>query len=144
MCDDFFTLQDADVICRSLGFDRSTAFYYNAYFGAGTGSILMDNLDCQGHEEELWQCFFLGWNNHNCFHGEDVGVSCYSPHVLPPNLAPLSVRLVGGLLPTEGRVEIFYDETWGTICDSGWSVQDAEVVCNELGYPGIGNVKIDA
>ncbi len=44
------------------------------------------------------------------------------------------VRLVGGTHPREGRVEICYYNQWGTICDDSWGVQDASVVCRQLGY----------
>ena len=44
------------------------------------------------------------------------------------------VRLVGGQIANEGRVEVCFDGRWGTVTDNGWSTTDAEVVCRELGY----------
>ncbi len=53
-----------------------------------------------------------------------------------------AVRLLGGLNNREGRVEICYNNVWGTICDDAWSHADAQVVCRQLGLATIGALAI--
>ena len=55
-------------------------------------------------------------------------------HSLPLNAQGLNIRLRGGQLPSEGRVEVFRTGIWGTVCHNDWDINDANVVCKQLGY----------
>lgn len=76
VCDDFWDMADARVVCRQLGFPGAWAYVRRAYFGQGTRVILMDNVNCLGTEAQLADCTFSGWGNHDCSHSEDAGVVC--------------------------------------------------------------------
>ncbi|CAC5390291.1 DMBT1 [Mytilus coruscus] len=75
-----FDSSDATVVCRMAGFSTSGKIqaFQNAYFGRGTGPILLDGLNCVGHEVHLDSCISGGWYSVSsyCGHQYDVGVSC--------------------------------------------------------------------
>ncbi|KAI8517427.1 scavenger receptor [Branchiostoma belcheri] len=132
VCDDSFGAADAEVACRTLGYQTALEYRGSAAFGQGSGQIYMDDLGCSGSESSLFDCSYSGWGVHNCGHGEDVGVVCSSSAVSS------RIRLVGGSTIYEGRVEVRPADsyTWGTVCDDSFDILDATVVCRSLGYSG--------
>ncbi|XP_078147043.1 neurotrypsin-like [Centroberyx gerrardi] len=136
VCDDQWDDRDAEVVCRQLGFGGVAKAWSWAHFGQGSGPILLDAVKCTGNELFLGQCPHGDWEQHNCDHMEDAGVSC-SPYT------DGVVRLVGGDSPWEGRVEVFHNGDWGTVCDDHWTQQHAQVVCRQLGYRGHTEVVAD-
>lgn len=44
------------------------------------------------------------------------------------------IRLVNSVRPSEGRLEVFHNNAWGTVCDNNFDATDALTVCQILGY----------
>ena len=44
------------------------------------------------------------------------------------------MRLTGSMNNHEGRVEVLVDGSWGSFCSKGWDMNDANIVCRELGF----------
>ncbi|XP_064617048.1 deleted in malignant brain tumors 1 protein-like [Liolophura sinensis] len=135
VCDDYFDVKDAQVVCRMLGFPTFGAEAFSkSRYGRGTGPILLDDMACNGAELSLDLCRHASWGHNNCDHSEDVSVRCPGGTVQPP----IGVRLVGGSTRAEGRLEIQHGGSWGTICDDLWTTRNAQVVCRMLGLPWAG------
>ncbi|XP_078145662.1 lysyl oxidase homolog 3B isoform X2 [Centroberyx gerrardi] len=153
ICDDDFSLANANVLCRQLGFVSATGWTHSAKYGKGQGKIWLDNVLCNGGEKSIENCKSRGWGNSDCTHDEDAGVVCKDeriPGFVDSNvidaqvdenrveevrLRPVVVMAKRKLPVTEGVVEVKYKDGWAQICDVGWTIKNTRVVCGMLGFP---------
>ncbi|XP_078284989.1 scavenger receptor cysteine-rich domain-containing protein DMBT1-like [Rhinoraja longicauda] len=123
VCDDSWDLVDANVVCRQLGCGYAVEEKIPGFCGRANGQIWLDEVRCSGNESYLWNCSSAPWGRHDCSHKEDVTVKC-SEHK--------EMRLVNGERRCEGRVEVWHNGTWGTVCSDNLGRQDAEVICKQM------------
>ncbi|XP_067469614.1 lysyl oxidase homolog 3B isoform X2 [Thunnus thynnus] len=153
ICDDDFSINNANVLCRQLGFVSATGWTHSAKYGKGQGKIWLDNVLCNGAEKSIEFCKSRGWGNSDCTHDEDAGVVCKDeriPGFVDPNvidahvdenkveevrLRPVLAMAKKRLPVTEGVVEVKYKDGWAQICDVGWTIKNTRVVCGMLGFP---------
>ena len=74
---------------------------------------------------------------HNLHNDILISLHCYHTGIIAL-CEDGELRLIGGSSEYEGRVELCYDEEWGTVCDNSWNGMDANVVCRQLGYSDTG------
>ncbi|KAM9570197.1 lysyl oxidase homolog 3B-like isoform 2-T2 [Salvelinus alpinus] len=151
ICDDDFSLSNANVLCRQLGFVSATGWTHSAKYGKGLGKIWLDNVQCNGGEKSIDLCKSRGWGNSDCTHDEDAGVVCKDerlPGFVDSNVIDVQVDedrveevRLRSVVPTkkmpvtEGVVEIKYKDGWAQICDVGWTPKNTRVICGMLGFP---------
>ncbi|KFM62898.1 Lysyl oxidase-like protein, partial [Stegodyphus mimosarum] len=160
ICDDEWDLREGHIVCKTLGFLNASKVTHNSEFGRGRRRIWMDNLYCKGEETKLENCRFDGWGSHDCSATEAAGVACISDNnqieslisqkaaTIKPKLMlhtkNVEVRLRGGRFSFEGRVEVRIGKmSWGLVCGDGWSLLEANVVCQQLGL-GYGQAAVQS
>ncbi|CAC5402552.1 Neurotrypsin [Mytilus coruscus] len=131
VCDDGFKDVDAAVACRQLGYCSGVLVAASAVHN-GVDTIWLDDVNCNGSESKLLDCPSND-GKHNCNHGEDIGIHCFLSCSTENNS---DINLFGGKHENEGRLEIFLNNAWGTVCDDYFEDIDAEVVCRQLGLWG--------
>ena len=126
----------------------------SSFFGRGDSVVILDSIGCIGTETKLIDCAAgTSIPSYCSLHHYDAGVTCIgksvcipqtykfinlcNAHTEPDNSTMCTdgaIRLIGGVTTREGRVEICYQNQWGSVCDNGWGVSDSQVVCRELGF----------
>ncbi|XP_073667835.1 CD5 antigen-like [Paramisgurnus dabryanus] len=109
-----------------MGCGTPIAAETGAFFGQGLGPVWLDDLICSGNEPSLKNCLSKALGTSTCSHEQDAGVICRD------------IKLVGGTSPCDGRLQVLYDDHWGSVCHTGWGLDEAAVVCKELGCGATG------
>uniref|UniRef100_A0A8D0G037 SRCR domain-containing protein n=1 Tax=Strix occidentalis caurina TaxID=311401 RepID=A0A8D0G037_STROC len=123
VCDDGWDLSDAIVVCHQLGCGGAVEAAGSAQFGEGSGQIWLDGVNCSGTEAALWDCPAGPWGQHDCRHKEDAGVIC-------SEFMDLRLENSDGC---SGRLQVFYNGTWGSVCSNSMTLNTVTLVCKELG-----------
>ncbi|KAH3858727.1 hypothetical protein DPMN_101354 [Dreissena polymorpha] len=117
-CADGFTLNDGFVVCRMLGHRHVSNVVVTQV--SGKKVAFNGNLRCTGNEVDISKCPGYNYFLDNCSSNQGLRIDCRT-----------KVRLVDGL-NTKGRVEVFYNGTWGHVC-TDWGNQDS-VLCRSAGF----------
>ncbi|CAI9722758.1 atrial natriuretic peptide-converting enzyme-like isoform X3 [Octopus vulgaris] len=163
VCDDKWDINDANVVCRMLGYKSAIKAIPFSNFGPGNANFLLTNVECIGNETSLLDCPKSPWRQHNCKRHETASVICKANKGCPPNqfecdnsqcrsikyicdrvdncgdnsdekYCTASVKLVNGTNPSNGRIQITINNITGTICDDNFNNIEATVICKQLGY----------
>uniref|UniRef100_A0A4W4GFL8 SRCR domain-containing protein n=1 Tax=Electrophorus electricus TaxID=8005 RepID=A0A4W4GFL8_ELEEL len=118
VCDDSWDIEDAQVVCRQLQCGVALSAHIPAWFGPGTGPIWLNEVQCEGNEISMWNCRY-----------QLLVCSEFK-----------EIRLTEGC---EGNLEVFYNRTWGNVCENRLDEEIATLICQELNYGTSGSENND-
>ncbi|CAM5081256.1 unnamed protein product [Eretmochelys imbricata] len=122
LCDSQWDLQAAHTLCQQLDCGFALSMPAGQLFGTGDGPVWNGTFGCKRNESRLRDCPVTALGTTECPPGSKASVVCSECS---------GGRLVNGTV-CSGRVEIRHGDTWGSLCDSHWDLQDANVLCHQL------------
>ncbi|XP_019849182.1 PREDICTED: neurotrypsin-like isoform X2 [Amphimedon queenslandica] len=136
--DSSFGSTEASVICNQLGYNGASGYGRTgntSSYGTDRTATILAGINCaESSYLTLEQCNVTTNISSSCTSdSEDVYVSCYTTRIWN-NPYSGQIRLVGGTYSSYGRLEVYCNGQWGTVCDHSFGATDARVACRQLGY----------
>ncbi|XP_077408214.1 scavenger receptor cysteine-rich type 1 protein M130-like isoform X2 [Vanacampus margaritifer] len=123
VCGEMWDGSDAAVVCKQLKCGSAHHISTGTEFGHGSGHMWSAQIECSGVESTLAQCPQSSFHERSCNTTSLAGVVCSDS---------LEVRLVGSAIECTGRVEVRHGNAWHPLCDDGWDLAKADLVCDRL------------